>query len=120
MARQSMVDRNAPIGAGICQEKTANVFPTIPKYIQRYVMTPLNTDVKMNGKKKIGFSISGVPKISGSEIPNMEGKKPTFPTVLSCLDLDRIIKKASARTEPEPPMITKYVQNGVVKIFVKS
>ncbi|MCY0639977.1 hypothetical protein OVX44_26200, partial [Klebsiella pneumoniae] len=90
MARQSMVDRNAPIGAGICQEKTANVFPTIPKYIQRYVMTPLNTDVKMNGKKKIGFSISGVPKISGSEIPNMEGKNPTFPTVLSCLDLERI------------------------------
>lgn len=67
MARQSMVDRNAPIGAGICQEKTANVFPTIPKYIQRYVMTPLNTDVKMNGKKKIDSALVVFRKLAAQK-----------------------------------------------------
>ena len=120
IARQSIVDRKAPIGDGICHEKTAKVFPTIPHDIQRYVAIALNTEVKMKGKKNIGFNISGVPKINGSEIPKKEGIKPIFPTVLNCLDLERIIKKAKASTEPDPPIMTKYVLNGVVKILLKS
>lgn len=63
----------------------------------------------MNGKKKIGFSISGVLKISGLEILNMEGKKLIFLMVFSCLDLDCIIKKVSVRMELELLMIMKYV-----------
>ena len=106
-ARQSIVDRNAPIGDGICQEKTAKVFPTIPHDIHRYVTIALKTEVKMKGKKKIGFSIKGVPKIIGSEIPKKDGIKPIFPTVLNCFDFERSIKKAKANTEPDPPIITK-------------
>lgn len=55
-------------------------------------------------------------KMIGSEILKNAGIKPTRPTVFNCLDLDLQSKIANASTEPHPPIIQKYTQNGVVNV----
>lgn len=101
-ARQSIVDRNAPIGDGICQEKTAKVFPTIPHDIHRYVTIALKTEVKMKGKKKSDLALRVFQKSLVQRYRRKMESNRFFPTVLNCFDFERIIKKAKANTEPDP------------------
>ena len=92
---------------GMFQDSMANDLPMSPKLVHTYAIRQLHVDVRMKGIKKIGFSISGTPKMIGSEILKKAGIRPTRPTVLSCLDFERQSRIASASTEPQPPMITK-------------
>ena len=71
----------------------------------------------MKGIKNMGLSIKGTPKIIGSEILKNAGTIPILPTVFNCLDLEKHNKIANARTEPQPLIITKYTQNGVVNTY---
>ena len=56
----------------------------------------------------------GTPKIIGSPIPKKDGSIPIRPTVFNCFDFERTSRIANANREPQPPIMTKYTQNGVV------
>ena len=104
----------------IFHETKAKVFSITFHDINRNVIIQFKVAANINGIKKIGLSINGTPNINGSEIPKNAGITPIFATVFNCLDFDLSSIIPNAKVAPQPPIATKYIQNGVANIVGKT
>ena len=69
-----------------------------------------------NGIKNVKFKTNGVPKITGSVIPNNAGTKDKRPKLLYCDDFaKKAIKKTKPKTHPPKVNVSK---NAFPIIFV--
>lgn len=77
------VAKNAPIGPGSVQGALTTTRPTKPNEVANHAITPEIMGTRIKGMARVRFKTMGAPKINGSLMLKMAGRKPIFPRSLA-------------------------------------